>query len=211
MNAVRPLTIEDAVDVTLSAITTEDCGPEIAASLRLVANQLLREAVPGDPGISAQERAFLIESGEFTTEELAETEASVARGDLRELENRTLLKAIAASLSESEAAEKLGVSRDRVQELHAAEKLFGFEAGPVTVYPRWQFTGTRPEGLLPHLAHLLLEFLPDERDPASLQAFMTVPKEDLTFRGEQQTPIQWLLRDGRLDAIGDVIEGERWY
>ncbi|WP_319031546.1 hypothetical protein [Microbacterium algeriense] len=40
---------------------------------------------------------------------------------------------------------------------------------------------------------------------------MTVPKEDLTFRGERQTPIQWLLRDGRLDAIDDVIEGERWY
>jgi len=211
MEAVRPLKIDDAVDATLSAITTEGCGPEIAEVLRLAANELLREADPGSPGLSAQERAFLIESGEFTPKELAETEASVARGDLRELENRTLLETIAASFSESEAAEKLGVSRHRVRELCGAEQLFGFKVGAVTVYPRWQFTNTRPEGVLPHLAHLLSELLPDERDPASLQAFMTVPKEDLTFRGEQQTPIQWLLRGGSLDAINDIVDGERWY
>jgi len=124
MSAVRPLTIDDAVDAMLSPIATEDCRAEIAEALRLTANLLLREAVPGDRRV-----------GEFATEELAATEASVARGDLRELESRTLLKAIAASFSESEAAERLRVSRDRVRELYSAEQLFGFNAGAIRSIP----------------------------------------------------------------------------
>lgn len=39
---------------------------------------------------------------------------------------------------------------------------------------------------------------------------MTVPKDSLIYRGEWQTPIQWLLRGASPRRIEMILEGERW-
>ncbi len=126
------------------------------------------------------------------------------------MEQRTSLNAVAASYGESEVAARLEIPREEVRRLHREGKLYAFDAAGVTVYPRWQFTDETSDGLLPNLAHLLESFLPDERHPASLQGFMTVPKDDLLFHGEWQSPVQWLLHGGSPDLIDDILEGARW-
>lgn len=207
---VRPLTIKDAVNELLSSIDSAGCGTEVATALRQKAAELLRRVRPSSPGLTPQQRRYLIESGAFTPEEFAETEASVARGELREMEQRTSLAAVAASYGESEVAALLTISPEDVRRMYGEGKLYAFDAAGVTVYPRWQFTDETSDGLLPQLAHILQSFLPDERHPASMQGFMTVPKDNLLFRGEWQTPVQWLLRGGSPDLIDDILEGERW-
>lgn len=207
---VRPLTIESAVDELLSSIDSDGCGTEVATALRQKAAQLLRQVRPHSPRLTSQQRRYLVESGDFTPEEFAETEERVARGELREMEQRTSLDTIAASYGESEVAALLEIPREEVRSLHSEGKLYAFDAAGVTVYPRWQFTDETPDGLLPHLAHLLESFLPDERHPASVQGFMTVPKDDLSLHGEWQSPVQWLLRGASPDVIDDILEGERW-
>lgn len=207
---VRPLTIEEAVNELLSSIDSAGCGAEVATALRQKAAELLRRVRPYSPGLTSQQRRYLIQSGDFTPEEFAETEESVARGELREMEQRTSLGTVAASYGESEVAALLEISQEDVRRLYSESKLYAFDAAGVTVYPRWQFTDETSDGLLPHLAHILQSFLPDDRHPASVQGFMTVPKEDLLFHGEWQTPVQWLLRGASPDLIDDILEGERW-
>ncbi len=207
---VRPLTIESAVDELLSSIDSDGCGTEVATALRQTAAQLLRRVRSYSPGLTPQQRRYLVESGDFTPEEFAETEGRVARGELREMEQRTSLNAVAASYGESEVAALLEIPREEVRRLYSENKLYAFDAAGVTVYPRWQFTEETPDGLLPHLDHLLQSFLPDERHPASIQGFMTVPKDDLSFHGEWQSPVQWLLRGASPDLIDEILEGERW-
>ena len=56
-----------------------------------------------------------IESGTFTTESPAETEARVARGTLAELERRTRLEAIAGSLSTAEVGKQVGIDAASVR------------------------------------------------------------------------------------------------
>lgn len=207
---VRPLTIEDAVNELLSSIDPAGCGPEVATALRQKAAELLRRVRPSGPGLTPQQRRYLIESGDFTPEEFAKTAERVARGELREIEQRTSLATVAASYGESEVATLLTIRLEDVRRLRNEGKLYAFDAAGVTVYPRWQFTAETSDGLLPHLDHILQSFLPDERHPASIQGFMTVPKDDLLFHGEWQSPVQWLLRGASPDRIDDILEGERW-
>ncbi|MEB0268076.1 hypothetical protein, partial [Cryobacterium sp. 10I5] len=82
--------------------------------------------------------AFLIESGDFTEEEFAETEASLARGDLVKLERTTRLGAITDSLSVAEVAQMLSVDAARVRRRQAKGDLYAFLAGGKRRYPLWQ-------------------------------------------------------------------------
>lgn len=211
LDIVRPLTLDDVVDELLAPIDRSNCGPEVLRALRLKARHLSRQVRPQSrsSGLPPAVRAFLIESGEFSPEEFAETEERVARGELREAEHRTSIETIAASYGESEVAERLGLNLGEVRDRKRAGKLYAFDAAGVTVYPRWQFTEQTDDGLLPHLAHVLTSLI-DDWDPASVQGFMTVPKDDLSYRGEWQTPIQWLLRGASPRRIDVILEGEQW-
>ncbi|MCK2022664.1 hypothetical protein KZC52_07000 [Microbacterium sp. kSW2-24] len=209
--AVRPLALAKAVDEALERIDRTGCGAEILRVLRLEAERLLTQVRPvsSSSAMTPALRAFLIESGDFTLQELTETEERVARGELRELEDQTCLETIAASYSESEVAERLGLSIYEVQDRARIGTIYSFAVEGFAVYPKWQFSDQTRDGLLPHLAHVLASLI-DGWDPASVQGFMTVPKEDLTYRGEWQTPIRWLLRGGSAHRIDDILEGERW-
>lgn len=208
-NHVRPLTIDDAVDHMLGTIASDGVGPEIETALRRKAEQLLRRVRPYSPGLTSQQRTYLIESGAFAPEKFAETEDRVVRGELRESEQRTSLETIAAGYGESEAAERLGISRDDVRKLRDGGALFAFDVLGIMVYPRWQFTDETSDHLLPYLARVVHALLKDWH-PASVQGFMTVAKEELAHRGEWQTPIQWLIRGGSPQPIVAILEGERW-
>lgn len=209
-SSARPLTIADAVDELLARVHSERCGPDVCRALLKTAEQLLRGQTPVAPRRMSQERSYLIHSGAFTFEQLARSETHIARGELRELEYRSALSAIAASHSESEVASRLGIVIDEVRQRRSSGELFAFDAAGIELYPTWQFTEAASGGLLPHLTGVLKALRPDERNPASVMAFMTVPKLDLAIDNEQLTPVQWLLRGGSPRVLEDILEAGWW-
>lgn len=206
----RPLTLADAVDESLAHIDRSGCGPEVLGALQAEAERLLStpRGQSYSSGVTAATRAVLLESGVFTPLSLAEMEERLARGELRELEDRTALETIATSYGEHEVAEKLGLDIREIQSRARTGRLYYFSASGVTVYPKWQFTEDTEDGLLPHLSRVLASLIEDW-DPASVEGFMTVPKEDLICRGKWLTPVQWLLRDKSPRRIEIILEGKR--
>lgn len=207
--AARPLTLADAVDESLARIDRSECGPEILRTLHLEATRLLRASRPEShsSGMTPHIRAILIESQVFTTQSLVEMEERLARGELRESEDRTRLETIAASYGEHEVAERLGLDVREVQYRARIGTLYSFPVGGVTVYPKWQFAHETEDKLLPHLARVLASLL-EEWDPASVQGFMSTPKEDLTSRGKRMTPVEWLLQGKSPRRVEVILEWE---
>ncbi|WP_314645678.1 hypothetical protein [uncultured Microbacterium sp.] len=206
---MRPLTLDAAVEELLESIDVSECDPEILETLQREATHLSRCMRPPSPGLSMEQRAYLVESGAFTAEQFVQTEQRVARGELREDENRTRLGTIARSYGERAAAARLGLELDEFRARQRAGALYAFDASGVTIYPRWQFTDRTDDGLLPHLARVVTWLLEDWH-PASVEGFMTTPKDSLIYRSELQTPIQWLLRGADPRPIEQILEGARW-
>lgn len=206
---VRPLTLDAAAAELLDSIDVSECDPEILETLQQEAIRLSRRMRAPSPGLSMEQRAYLVESGAFTSEQFTETEQRVARGELREDENRTRLGTVARSYGERAAAARLGLEVDDLRMRQRAAALYSFDASGVTVYPRWQFTDQSDDGLVPHLA-LVVTWLLEDWHPASVEGFMTTPKDSLIYLGELQAPIQWLLRGADPRPIGRILEGERW-
>jgi hypothetical protein len=154
--------------------------------------------------LSDEQIAFLIESGAFTPEELAETQASIARGGLAETERRTRLGAVNASLSAEEVATRLGVDVANVERGRADGSLFAFTTDGEHRYPTWQFTGDPRQPVLPGLARLVSAF-PDDKHPASILGFMSTPQESLLVDNERLTPVEWLQQGGNPQKLLDIL------
>lgn len=206
---VRPLTLDAAAEELLESIDVSKCDPEIMETLQREAARLSLRMRPPSPGLSTDQRSYFVESGAFTSEQFAQTEQRVARGELRDDENRTRLGTVARSHGEREAAARLGLELDELRARQRAGALYAFDASAATVYPKWQFTDQTDDGLLPHLA-LVVTWLLADWHPASVEGFMTTPKDGLIHRDEWQTPIQWLLRGGDPRPIEQILEGARW-
>ncbi|WP_282846375.1 hypothetical protein [Microbacterium oxydans] len=206
---VQPLTLDAAAAKLLESIDVSECDPEILETLQREAARLSMRLRPPSSGLSMEQRAYLVESGAFTSEQFVQTEQRVARGELREDENRTRLGTVARSYGERAAAAWLGLEVDELRMRQRAGALYSFDASGVTVYPKWQFTDQTDDGFLPHLA-LVLTWLLEDWHPASVEGFMTTPKDSLIYRGEWQTPTQWLLQGFDLRAIERILEGARW-
>ncbi|APH44087.1 hypothetical protein BMW26_03250 [Microbacterium sp. 1.5R] len=158
---VRPLTLDAAVDELLESIDVSDCDLDIVEALRREAVQLSRPLRPSNSCLSPAQRVLLLKSGAFTPEQFAQTEQRVARGELREDENRTRLGTIARSYGEHAVAARLDVELDEVRERRRAGALYAFDASGVTVHPKWQFTDQTDDGLLPHLARVVRLLIED--------------------------------------------------
>jgi hypothetical protein len=155
--------------------------------------------------LSKEQVAFLIESGDFTPEELAETQASIARGDLAAAERKTRLEAINASLSTEEVAAKLGVDIAEVHRRQAEGILFAFTAEGEHRFPNWQFTGEPRRPVLPSLK-LLVSAFPKDMHPASIRGFMSTPQSSARIHGVPVTPVDWLLHGGEPQKLRDILD-----
>ena len=154
--------------------------------------------------LSDEQVAFLIESGTFTPESLAETQASIARGELAELERKTRLEGINASLSAEEVAMKLGVDIAQVHHRQAEGTLFAFTAEGECRYPTWQFTGHPRQPVLPGLARVVSAF-PDDMHPAGILGFMSTPQSSARIHGVPMTPVDWLRQGGDPQKLRDIL------
>ena len=149
--------------------------------------------------------AFFVRSGSMTSEELVEAEASVLRGDLAELERRTLLAAVTASCDVNEAAELLGIDVSRVLRDIERGRLHAFWVDEVARLPAWQFTDDAERRVLPGLT-TVVHALPVDMCPASVLGVMTTAQEDLVDGGAPVTPVEWLRGGGDPQAVVDLLE-----
>lgn len=166
---------------------------------------MTNEPQPQGSSLSDEQVAFLIESGAFTAEELAETQARIARGDLAEVERNARLEGINASLSPEEVAAKLGVDIAQVHQRQEEGHLFAFTAEGERRYPLWQFTGDPRQPVLPGLPQLVSAF-PKDMHPASILGFMSTHQSIAPSDGSPVTPVDWLLQGGDPQELIDILD-----
>jgi hypothetical protein len=185
----------------MDAAESQDQGVEVVVALIRECADLLKKSGPPSAALSDEQVAYLIESGDFTAEALAETEARVARDDLAEAERQTRLRTVAASLSAAEVAQKLHIDASRVRHRQAKGSLYSFMAGGKRRYPTWQFTDDPTQS---GLASITKSF--QDSHPASIRGLMLRPQESLTVDGRRMTPPEWLLHGGDPQAVVDILD-----
>ena len=159
---------------------------------------------PGGSALSKEQAKFLVESGSFSPEELAETQAQIARGELAEDERATRLEGINASVSAAEVAAHLGVNMETVANNLAAGELFAFAMAGEPRFPNWQFTGDARQPVLPGLAQFTDAFA--DKSPASILGFMTTMQRSARIDGVPMTPVNWLLEGGDPQVLREILD-----
>jgi hypothetical protein len=203
-DAVAPSDVEASLQHLRNVAQLQGRGDELVVALLRESAELLQMRQPRGGALSDEQVAFLIESGDFTPEEFLETSARVARGELSEEERKTRLGAIAASLSATEVALRLGIDPSRVRHLQANGSLYAFIAGGRRRYPLWQFTDDPTQPVLPGLA-TVIKVIGDKK-PASIKGFMSAPQEDLLINDERVTAPEWLLQGGDPQAVVNILD-----
>lgn len=162
---------------------------------------ILREASETtSEALSAGERSFLLENTELTAEDLTPQARAASRDrsamDRAVAEEQTR----ASSLMTGEVAELLGRHDASIRRSKAAGDLYALPAsgGRASRFPAWQFGAQR---VLPGLCDIIPAF-PRYTHPLSIQRFMTAPHEEL----DEQTPVQWLLEDGSVEAVVVLVD-----
>lgn len=171
---------------------------------------LTKERQPRGGGLTEEQASYLIESGDFTPEELARAEQRVASGALAEDERKTRLGALTRTLSAVEVANLLHIDDSRVRHRRAKGLLYSFLVGGKRRYPAWQFVDGEP---LPNLSQLVDAF-PNDWHPAGVESFMTTPKSSLrapalaldTTNPEHLTPVEWLQSGGDPKAVVGILD-----
>jgi len=163
----------------------------------------VRRPPSGDPN-----RAFLISSGAFTEQELAETEASVARGSLELSAMEWWLTAAAETSSLEDAATFLRLTTDKIEAAVREDRLMAVDIAGELRVPIWQFN-TRPVGrTLPHLESVIP--LLRDWDWRTAGRFFATRQEDLLGHG-RKTPASWLEDGGDVEEVKALIKHlHRW-
>ncbi|MGZ0069478.1 hypothetical protein [Microbacterium arborescens] len=165
----------------------------------------LVERAPRRSTMTEDERAWLIESGAMTAEELDEAETAIAGGALSRMELRSSITPIATALSTKEVADRLKIDETRVRHRLAKDGLYSIKVDGRHRFPEWQFVGDGTV-LLPGLKQVI-QALPDDLDPASVEGLMTSEQDNLLLQDSPVTPREWLQAGGSVDDVIDVIEG----
>jgi hypothetical protein len=164
----------------------------------------LKRRSPRGGGLTADEARFLVESGEFTEQELAKSERDVARGDLAAAERATRLRAIASTIGAAEVAARLNLDDSSVRARQGKGLLYAFLSGRKRRYPLWQFIeGT--DRVVPGLGTVTKAF-PAEWHPATVQGFMTTPQDGLRIDAAKVAPTEWLLNGGDPSVVVGILE-----
>lgn len=213
-NATAELSLENDPEVGESVrelqrvLSEQGRDPEIVPVMLHELRQIIAERAPRGRGLTDEQARYLVESGDFTAEELAETERAVADGELALEERNVRLGAISRSLSATEAARRLGVDPSRVRHRQAKGLLYGVLIGGRRRYPEWQFVPGSGDPL-PKLGQVIKAF-PEDWQLATVESFMTTPKSALRApgdrNGERLTPVEWLLNGGDPEAIVGILD-----
>lgn len=164
-----------------------------------------KRQLPSRPArqLTAEEAAFFVSSRSITQAQLDDSQARIARGDLRRLERRTERSAIEEATTPRHAASLLGLEHDGLVAFNG--DLFAFVANGELWFPRWQFTGVASRPVIPALQELTNAF-EDDMHPASILGFMTTPQDDARIDGTAKTPGEWLDQGRSVDTLVGILE-----
>jgi hypothetical protein len=170
--------------------------------------EFLYSVRPVEPNrLTKAQKRYLIQSGDFTAESLAEAEASVDRGSLQLDVVQGWLAHLLDTSSLDEAAGFLGMEEDQVIRLVEEGRLYAATVHGRLRFPHWQFDVSKPGKVLPHLPDVIRAVRPDWHSQ-SLAAFMATPQGDLVAEGPK-TPTAWLRDGGDVQDVIDLIELDR--
>ena len=170
---------------------------------------LRRQKRGGGPGMTTEERKFVVESGAMTEAELVDSEKRVKKGALEKSAGELWLRTYQETWSASTAAHFLGWTDDEVLAAAEEQRIYGIPVRDKLRFPRWQFSLGSPGRLIPHL-ETVLPILTEHWDWISISAFMSVRQHSLVAEG-RKTPRSWLRDGGDPAAIADIIEGDKWW
>jgi len=159
--------------------------------------------------LTKQQEAFLIDSGEFTSQELASTQRNVAKGSLQLGAAEAWLSLLCATLSLKQVSGFLGWGEDAVRAAVSEGRLYGVRIAGRLRLPAWQFNIGSPEKLIPRLAEVI-EAVSPRWEWHSVSAFMNTPQRDLVSEG-RKTPVEWLRDGGDTDELKQIIESDDWW
>lgn len=172
-------------------------------------SELLESMRPHEPAEEdSAEDAFLVESGSFTAEELAETKRSLARGSLHIRMAASWLSPLLATLSLRDTAGFLGRGEDAVRAAVTDGFLYAYEVTGQLRFPDWQFDVSKPGKVIPHLQELI-EVMTSRWGDSHIAGFMHTPQRGLIGEG-RQTPIAWLRDGGGFQDVKELIESSDW-
>ena len=175
--------------------------------------QALTEAVLAMTPISMvkrtkQQDSFLVESGTFTAEELAEAQMYVDRGALQLSSAGVFLSNLLRTMSFHEATGYLDLDEEAVRTAVAEGRLYAIKISGQLRFPAWQFNVGSPEKLIPRLTELI-EVVSSRWDWQSTAAFLATPQSSLVAEG-RKTPIDWLRDGGDIQLIRNIVESNGW-
>jgi hypothetical protein len=151
---------------------------------------------------------FIINSGDFTADEWAETAAAVDRGSLQLSATEGWLLDLVSTKSVAEVSGFLGWSDEVVRNAVAGGSLFAVEVSGRLRFPSWQFQTGSPAKLLPGLADVI-RALTARWHPQSAAGFMATPQRSLVGEGPK-TPAEWLRDGGDVTQVIRIVENSGW-
>ncbi|WP_347352227.1 hypothetical protein [Intrasporangium sp.] len=183
-------TIADVFDEYDLDLTEADFAHELARSLRqdpaprMVSEQMLRD---------------LQESGGLEhPEQLARWQERDDRGLRMAVHSTMLADLLDATVSASQAAQYLGISRSRLSHKRRSVPLLSSMVGRHRRYYRWQFAGGT---VVPGLG-IITERLTGEEHPLDVAALMATPAEELGGR----IPVDYLVSGGNPVKVARILE-----
>jgi hypothetical protein len=112
---------------------------------------------------------------------------------------------IADSVPLAVVAERMGVTRPRVQQMLSKGELWGIRVEGRWLLPLAQFDANgRPFSGLPAVLSALHA---NDRHPLTVLAFLLAPQPELLVDGVARTPLEWLAYGGRVDEVLPLVVG----
>jgi hypothetical protein len=167
----------------------------------------MRPVAAGGSLTEAQKR-YLVESGDFTREQLAEAAREVARGSLQLDGAEAFLSYLCDTLSLADTAAYLEWEEEAVRRAVAGGRVYAVEIAGRPRFPSWQFSVPHPNKLLPGLSKII-EVAATRWNWHSMTSLMFTPLSSLIATG-RQTPAEWPFRGGSVDAVRSITELTDW-
>lgn len=161
-----------------------------------------------EDGLTRQQEDYLIESGAFTAEELADTRREIARGGLQLSQAEAWLSHLCTTLSLRSVTVFLGWEEEAVRTAVSEGRLYAVEISGQLRFPDWQFDVALEGKVLPHLP-ALIEVLAPRWGFQGVAGFMSTRQSSLVAEG-RKTPTSWLRDGGQIEAVERIIESSYW-
>ena len=161
-------------------------------------------------GLSDERKDYLIESGAFTADRLAKTQADIDRGGFQLSSTESWLSEMRDTLSLESVTAFLGRDENDVKRAVADQRLHAVEIAGRLRVPAWQLSLRSYGKVLPHL-EALLSALEKRWGWIRISRFFATRQGDLVAKG-RKTPAAWLEDGGDPESVRRIVQrgGPSW-